>query len=29
MRQGMELFFELAMRHGLIEQNKPLKFTAA
>jgi len=29
MRQGMTMYFELARRHGLIEQNKPLRFTDA
>lgn len=27
MREGMKLYFELAYRHQLIEQNKPLQFT--
>ncbi len=28
MQKGMELFFDLAVKHGLIETNKPLVFTA-
>ena len=28
MRRGMELYFELAAKNGLIEENKPLFFTA-
>ena len=26
MRKGLELYFELAKKHGLIEENKPLSF---
>jgi chorismate dehydratase len=28
MRQGMELYFELANKHNLITENKPLRFTS-
>ncbi|MBC7899529.1 MAG: menaquinone biosynthesis protein [Saprospiraceae bacterium] len=28
MQKGLELYFELAAKHGLIDENKPLSFTA-
>jgi hypothetical protein len=27
MRTGMELYFDLAQKNGLLEKNKPLQFT--
>ena len=29
LEQGMRLYFELALKHGLIEENKPLQFVAS